>query len=786
MDHNRNEFKEPQMYSFFSKLLFKNKFLAHREHSRSKPCGFCSEDPLLNYKLSYKTLEKKYFEAFNFYFAKPVNEILANVSSPHVILFKDYLYFDDDSNEYLKRYYRNDEITPRVKALTEFYENSYKPTRPNLSIIDANKIINKRNQKMNKLFLARNNQENFAEANKDNKNNDFFDIQQPINKEIAMEPELFDNENLILEHMLTSNFEKDEENDESNLPMRYKYQEEQKDNEILRYIEPKEDPKQKISYDSSMHDIYNPEFSENNEIIKDFEQIMKPTKISAENKPLSLNKIKTRTVFKQQSTPKQNYEILLEEIITKQKQKIGENSDFMLSSFKMNNNILKDFSENRISDMSELQNLHEMIRNSQKLSTQSSNQKQNPLKKEKNLVMEMPHLKKKENVSSQLTQESTKRTTGNTTNASQNALKNPENLKNKKIHISHNTLFSQINKFYNNKTGNVDQIFELIKKMQKDEEKNKVLNLPSDSSKVMPVLNKQNPMRNCSTKSNKDILANPTNKFIGSQTDRIPDKSHEQLLFIKPKKNINKLNLNLLNPKEKTPKETTGKMQRTPNSSRHSHKKTVENQRKNSTKKPQDLQRNAKNKPNKISFRSLNSNIYSTLRNRSNISSKSHLDTQRSSDVLVFKSQDQILNKEKTNLATIQHKSQLENLEENESSYGFWTSRSNKANIEELKKRNKSPDIMGKRCWEPLKGNRDDYYNYGLKEHDNYKCKAKTDRYVNEKEINQFIQMAYEKPQLMKIKTGGDMNKRNKKKNEKKNSGKKNFHLNLNHNSQKN
>jgi len=45
----------------------------------------------------------KYFEAFNFYFAKPINEILSN--SPlvqHIILFKDYLVYDDE-NEYLKR-----------------------------------------------------------------------------------------------------------------------------------------------------------------------------------------------------------------------------------------------------------------------------------------------------------------------------------------------------------------------------------------------------------------------------------------------------------------------------------------------------------------------------------------------------------------------------------------------------------------------------------------------------------------------------------------------------------
>jgi hypothetical protein len=36
-------------------------------------------------------LYKNYFEAFNFYFAKPINELLANVPNiAHLISFKDY------------------------------------------------------------------------------------------------------------------------------------------------------------------------------------------------------------------------------------------------------------------------------------------------------------------------------------------------------------------------------------------------------------------------------------------------------------------------------------------------------------------------------------------------------------------------------------------------------------------------------------------------------------------------------------------------------------------------
>ena len=669
-------------------------------HSPKTPCMFCDKDPLINYKISYRTLERKYFEAFNFYFAKPVNEILANVASAHVILFKDYLFYDDESNEYLKRSYKGEEIKPRVKALTDFYQNSYKPTRPNLCVIESNKIINKRNQKINKLFLNKNSKEqNLAKNCEENQLR--FNNNEENNEE-----------NFILENILTENFEKDEENN-SHLPMSYKYQEEHKENDLLQFIEQKSSQNfqnnEKISFDSSEHDIYNPEFSKTEVFSKANDQF---SKLKNTEKPMiSLNKIKTRPVFtRKDETPKQNYEILLEEIINKQKLNT-ENSaktDFFPNSFKMNNNILKDFSENRISDISELLNLHELIRNSQKLSMQNSAQKQKELTKEKNLPIEIPQRKKKD-VSSQLTQESTKRTTGNTTTASQNALKNNEKF-NKKIHISHNTLFSQINKFHT-KTGNVDQIFELIKKMQKDEEK--AIILPN------PDKNKGN-NRNCSTKSNKDLLNNNPMKFFGSQTDRIPDKRHEQL-FIKPKKNINKLNLNLLNDK-KTKENTT---KRSPSTSRHSNKKTVENNRKPPRKTNEKIN-DFRNKPTKISFRSLNSNIYSSLRNRSNISSKSHIDTQRSSEIIGFKSQEQLLKKK----GGIQHKSQLENLEENESSYGFWTSRSNKGNIEDLKKRGKSPEI-GRKIEEQKE--REDYYNYGLKEKSG-KNKAKTDRFVAEKE----------------------------------------------------
>ena len=49
-------------------------------------------------------INNNYFEAFNFYFCKPINEILANINTNNTILYKDSIYHDSE-NDYLKRYY---------------------------------------------------------------------------------------------------------------------------------------------------------------------------------------------------------------------------------------------------------------------------------------------------------------------------------------------------------------------------------------------------------------------------------------------------------------------------------------------------------------------------------------------------------------------------------------------------------------------------------------------------------------------------------------------------------
>ncbi|KAL4509957.1 hypothetical protein ABPG72_010150 [Tetrahymena utriculariae] len=121
------------------------------EHIPKQICQFCDWN-ISRIKFLRENLHIRYFEAFNFYFAKPINEILANYALPHVITLKDYTYFYDE-NEYLKRYYRVEEVPPRLAVLTNFFTNSYKQTRPNLIVTNQYKVIQKRNVKQARLFM---------------------------------------------------------------------------------------------------------------------------------------------------------------------------------------------------------------------------------------------------------------------------------------------------------------------------------------------------------------------------------------------------------------------------------------------------------------------------------------------------------------------------------------------------------------------------------------------------------------------------------------------------------
>lgn len=88
-------------------------------------------------------LYEKYFETFNFYFSKPINEILTGNRTSHVILFKDFLYFDNNQG-ISRRFYSTRESDIRLKNYTDFYAELEKVHQPNLCTVDQRKILGKR------------------------------------------------------------------------------------------------------------------------------------------------------------------------------------------------------------------------------------------------------------------------------------------------------------------------------------------------------------------------------------------------------------------------------------------------------------------------------------------------------------------------------------------------------------------------------------------------------------------------------------------------------------------
>ena len=87
---------------------------------------------------------------------------MAGVRIPHVINYKDFLYYDDET-EYLKRFYKREEVKTRMGNITSFYFNLTEGNvRINFPLHDQFIIIQKRNEQHAKLILSK--LQNFTEA----------------------------------------------------------------------------------------------------------------------------------------------------------------------------------------------------------------------------------------------------------------------------------------------------------------------------------------------------------------------------------------------------------------------------------------------------------------------------------------------------------------------------------------------------------------------------------------------------------------------------------------------
>jgi len=235
--------------------------------------------------LSRDLLHNKYYDTFNFYFSKPINEIFANVNVPHVIAYKDYLYYDDET-EYLKRFYRRNEVGPRMQNITNFYTAVTDGNiRASFPLHDQNIILQRRNEKMNKLLLSK--LQNIAEApanqrDVNNTNNTNRNANNNVNDPATSAnangfalvtpklPEIEDHpsENVPEKRESSYNkFLKDQYIKQSEEQIErisdHKEKEEVIDNDDFEKILPNniEENNEDLSFESTRHDVYYPNFS---------------------------------------------------------------------------------------------------------------------------------------------------------------------------------------------------------------------------------------------------------------------------------------------------------------------------------------------------------------------------------------------------------------------------------------------------------------------------------------------------------------------------------------------
>lgn len=197
--------------------------------------------------MSRDILFSKYFESFNFYFSKHINEILADLAIPHVILYKDYLYYDDEE-EYLRRFYRLDETIARIPNLSKFYENvGGTMNKPNLAVHDQHGIILKRNNKLNELIANRfKNPESVPKTQRDH--------EKPITFRVL--PKTEDNDTGYYEECSESYVAKKVKMEKDMLIQDGKHHDSFQ--KMMDHNHNQEDDEDQVSYESQEHDVYNP------------------------------------------------------------------------------------------------------------------------------------------------------------------------------------------------------------------------------------------------------------------------------------------------------------------------------------------------------------------------------------------------------------------------------------------------------------------------------------------------------------------------------------------------
>ena len=114
-------------------------------------------------------LRKKYNISKDFYNKKKVNELIFNDPSSYTAAFKEYLLLEDE-NEFLRRFYRKNELPKKLNNIFNFYAK-YSKIFPNYIIIQESKYMYKNIQKKQKMIDNLQNIKNQERRNKERNKN---------------------------------------------------------------------------------------------------------------------------------------------------------------------------------------------------------------------------------------------------------------------------------------------------------------------------------------------------------------------------------------------------------------------------------------------------------------------------------------------------------------------------------------------------------------------------------------------------------------------------------------
>ena len=95
-----------------------------------------------------KNLIQKYSTNINFYNKKKINQLIFNFESRYTAIFKEFL-LKDDRNEFIRKFYRKNEIKKKLSKILSFYEK-YSKIFPNYTIIAESKYMYRNIQKKQK------------------------------------------------------------------------------------------------------------------------------------------------------------------------------------------------------------------------------------------------------------------------------------------------------------------------------------------------------------------------------------------------------------------------------------------------------------------------------------------------------------------------------------------------------------------------------------------------------------------------------------------------------------